>query len=51
LSERERVVNNRREKIHCLDQRQSFREQIHTRVVVGVEPNEYVRISWQWQAP
>ena len=44
-------VDDRREKINSLYERQLFADQIHPGVVVGAEANEYVRISWQWQAP
>jgi hypothetical protein len=48
LPEGKRIVDDRREKIDGLHQRQSVTQQIHPGVVVGIEANEYVRISRQW---
>jgi hypothetical protein len=45
-----RVVHNGREKIHGLHQGEIFGDQIHPGVVVGVEPNENVRVSLPRQA-
>jgi hypothetical protein len=42
LSEGKRIVDDRREKIDGLHQRQSVAQQIHPGIVVGVETNEYV---------
>ncbi len=51
LAEGEGIVDDRREKIYGLNKRKLLADQIHPGVVVGAEANEYVRISWQWQAP
>ncbi len=48
LSKGKRIINDRREKIDGLHQRQSVAQQIHPCIVVGVEANEYVWISRQW---
>src|SRR6202521_892983 len=49
LSEGVRVIHDRREEIDRLDQRYFRAEQIHPSVVVSVETNEHVRISWPRQ--
>jgi hypothetical protein len=40
-----RIVNNRREEIDGLHQRETFSQQIDSGVIIGIESHEYVRIG------